>query len=119
MRKPGKARDRTAYFQEYSDRRRELDLRRRYGLSVDEYADMLAKQNGVCAICGYAPSSIDKSLCVDHCHDTMEVRGLLCQWCNKGLGHFKDSPKLLIRAAEYLTKSLRSTIIKRGRAAKS
>lgn len=94
-------------------------LRKRYGLSEDDYALMLARQRGVCLICSYAPSSLDKHLVVDHCHGSNEVRGLLCQYCNKGLGFFKDSPKLLRRAALYLIKSIRYSKIRRQKPRKA
>lgn len=53
-----------------------------------------------CAICGRT----DK-LCIDHCHATSNVRGVLCAWCNTVLGHAKDDPAVLRRAAEYLEKA--------------
>lgn len=92
---------------------RRTNLKRRYGITPEEYAAMLAKQKGVCCVCRYAPSSVDKALVVDHSHKTKRVRGLLCHWCNTGLGLFKDSPKLLRLAALYLTKSIGRNRIKR------
>jgi Recombination endonuclease VII len=68
-----------------------------YGLSIAEYERMLKRQGGRCAIC----RSKDK-LCVDHCHDTQEVRALLCGKCNTGLGCFNDDPRLLRAAATFL-----------------
>jgi hypothetical protein len=56
-----------------------------------------------CAIC-YAPPNGKRLLAQDHCHDTGQIRGFLCMHCNTGLGHFKDDPRLLRRAARYLTK---------------
>lgn len=50
-----------------------------------------------CVICG----KTDK-LCIDHCHTSKEVRGLLCSSCNFGLGNFKDNPVLLANAIKYL-----------------
>lgn len=50
-----------------------------------------------CIICG----SI-KRLCIDHCHKTGNIRGILCSKCNTGLGMFRDSPELLIKASMYL-----------------
>ncbi|MGH3767393.1 MAG: endonuclease domain-containing protein [Pseudonocardiaceae bacterium] len=39
---------------------------------------------------------------VDHCHNTGNVRGILCDTCNRGIGHLQDDPKLIRSAAEYL-----------------
>lgn len=85
--------------------KRQYDLRQ-YGLSSADYAARLEIQKGVCAICvGAAPSWT--RLSVDHVHDTnpVIVRGLLCKQCNVGIGFFKDSPKLLFSAADYLRKA--------------
>ncbi len=81
-------------------------LQIKYGITATVYAEMLAEQGGVCAICGL-PETIMRAgrvmqLSVDHCHTTTEVRGLLCSDCNNGLGRFKDDPELLLRAAAYL-----------------
>lgn len=81
------------------------ELFRRYGMSKGAYASLLAKQDGKCAICGTAdPGGRGrfKRFPVDHCHETLIVRGLLCTNCNRGLGNFKHSPKTLISAANYL-----------------
>jgi len=43
-----------------------------------------------------------EDLFIDHCHDTDEVRGLLCNLCNVGLGAFQDDPVLLHGAVTYL-----------------
>lgn len=74
--------------------------KKKYGISLKEYKDMLRAQNNQCAICGEPPWN--KSLSVDHCHVTDQVRGLLCQSCNAGLGLFKDSTKNLLYAMAYL-----------------
>jgi len=72
-------------------------LRRRYGISVDEFDRLVARQGGVCAICGReAPEH------VDHEHRTGEVRDILCFNCNGGLGQFRDSTDFLRHAAAYL-----------------
>lgn len=75
------------------DRVKKHKIKSAFGLEPDDY-DKMPK---VCVICG----SLD-SLCVDHSHATGRVRGLLCQPCNKGLGHFRDDPTLLLRASDYL-----------------
>lgn len=70
----------------------------RYGLTDKQYRDLLDAQDGRCAICGdvMAPPH------VDHCHTSGTVRGLLCNNCNKALGHLKDDPTRLLAAADYL-----------------
>ena len=85
-------------------------LKKKYGISVEEYDRMLTSQNGVCAICGGRETHVHKSgklkeLAVDHDHKTNEVRGLLCMNCNQALGRFQDSMENLHRAIAYLGKS--------------
>lgn len=75
----------------------------RYGISYSEYKARLIVQNFKCLICGVdQKDSRQKKLVVDHCHDTNEVRGLLCHNCNCGLGHFTDDVKKLQNAINYL-----------------
>jgi hypothetical protein len=73
----------------------------RYGLTPKEYNDILLRQNGKCGICGGVNKDGSK-LCADHDHRTKEVRGLLCNSCNWGIGHLKDSIYILRKAIEYL-----------------
>jgi len=79
--------------------RADRERRWRYGLAKGDYERMLLRQHGVCAICEQKPRA---TLCVDHCHSTRQVRGLLCRTCNMGLGCFHDDPRLLRKAAAYL-----------------
>lgn len=87
---------------------RTTNLRRNFGIEVEEYEEMLKKQKGVCAICEQPETFIHKAtnqiarLAVDHCHTKGHVRKLLCKACNNGLGLFRDNPELLIKAADYL-----------------
>ncbi len=62
--------------------------------------DMFAKQNGLCAVCSAPINSV--RACLDHCHDSKQVRGWLCRGCNLGLGNFTDNPARLRAAADYL-----------------
>lgn len=81
-----------------------ITLRREHGMTVEQYADLLAVQGGGCAICG-APTATPTSehrLTVDHDHENGLVRGLLCRPCNSALGHFRDSLDLLAAAVRYL-----------------
>ncbi len=73
--------------------------------SRDDYDALLALQGGVCAIC-----SKNRPLGVDHCHLFNEVRGLLCNKCNLGLGMFDDDPDRLRAAADYLERSRRAPL---------
>lgn len=77
-----------------------------YGCTLSMYEDMFERQKGLCAICQGEPDSKFGRLCVDHCHSTKKVRGLLCGNCNHGLGKFKDNPRLLRRAIAYLQSAL-------------
>ena len=78
-------------------------LKNKYGLTLAGYEAMLFKQDGKCAICGStSPGPTEKHFHIDHDHVTGQVRGLLCELCNVGLGHFGDSPERLEMAAIYL-----------------
>lgn len=72
---------------------REHNLKSKYGMSHNDYLDMLALQEGKCAICGAEDPKRngDKHLHVDHCHKTGKVRGLLCNACNRGLGYLGEA----------------------------
>ena len=83
-------------------------LMSRFGLTVDAYDAMVNVQGGVCAICREQCAS-GMRLSVDHDHMTGEVRGLLCKICNVAIGHLKDDPELLRRAAEYLERRRRAS----------
>ena len=74
------------------------------GLDSSDYKEMLVSQDYSCKICGRETSDRkgSPSLCVDHCHKTNNIRGLLCAKCNKGLGLFLDNPAFLRAAADYL-----------------
>lgn len=71
-----------------------------YGITVQEYNDMLETQDFKCAICSKEQDNI--SLSIDHNHTTGKVRGLLCNSCNMALGLFQDSTRILLMAATYL-----------------
>lgn len=79
-------------------------LKRRYGITSEEYLQMLDNQGGKCAICEVENCLTGRALAVDHCHDTGKIRGLLCSNCNIGLGNFKDSLELLKKSVQYLSK---------------
>jgi len=75
-------------------------------MNVEDYKYLLEMQNNKCAICGTEVNqdSRGQRLCIDHDDKRKIVRGILCHLCNRGLGHFKDKPENLRKAAEYLEK---------------
>lgn len=77
---------------------------KQYGLTESDYQALLESQDGVCAICGIAPTS--KCLAVDHDHSTGTVRGLLCGNCNRGIGYLGDNLAVILSAARYLDRAL-------------
>ena len=92
------------YRAEHKEDMRGFHLRRTYNISLEEYNQIFAEQNGKCAICGKHQSEIKISLYVDHCHNTGRIRGLLCPSCNFGLGYFQDDIENLKCAILYLNK---------------
>ena len=79
---------------------------KKYGLTIKEYDEMVKSRNNKCDICFNSEKgkNISDSLCVDHCHKTGKIRGLLCRNCNSALGQFKDSLDNLQSAMLYLEK---------------
>ncbi len=86
-------------------------IKYKYGLGYADYQEMVENSGGYCYICKQKPkvvglssdsSKVSTSLSVDHDWVTGKVRGLLCQHCNQGLGHFKHNKELLAHAMEYL-----------------
>ena len=84
------------------DKYRDKHLRQTYQITLDEYNQMFAEQEGCCAICGTHECSTGKSLAVDHDHKTGKVRGLLCANCNTAIGKLNDDEDTILRAADYL-----------------
>ena len=87
-------------------------LKRKFGITPEDYESMLESQGGGCAICGRLDglhSCGDKGttyygsrFAIDHCHETGVIRGLLCMNCNTALGCFQDNIARLEKAIEYL-----------------
>ena len=82
-------------------------LKKRYNLSWEAYLELLAEQDNKCKICSLELSTISEkhtlnAACVDHCHTSGKVRGILCRPCNLVLGNAKDNTEVLKNAIEYL-----------------
>lgn len=96
-----KLKDRTEYNRNFS-------LKKEYGISINDYNIMFANQKGCCAIFKIhileLEQKIKKHLCVDHNHKTGQVRGLLCDKCNRGIGLLMDNKEVILNAYNYLNK---------------
>ena len=75
---------------------------RYFGITLEEYKKLSDKQGNVCAVC----SGVNKNtrLCIDHCHETKYIRGLLCSNCNRALGLLGDKKEFVLRLLNYLNK---------------
>lgn len=83
--------------------KQDYDLKRNYGISMDDYDKMSTAQGHRCAICGTKEMGKNKSrFSVDHDHITGRIRALLCSQCNHAIGLMNDDPELLEKAAEYV-----------------
>lgn len=80
-----------------SEQQRIKEYKRIYNLPDDLAKQLANNREGVCKICNET-----KLLVVDHCHNTGEVRGLICSHCNSVLGYAKDNVKTLQSAIDYL-----------------
>ena len=85
-----------------SEQLRVVNYRRVHGIAVSDYDDMFRAQGGKCAICTSTNPGGPRHFTVDHDHRTGQIRGLLCRYCNAGLGMFNDSIFGLMRAADYV-----------------
>jgi hypothetical protein len=79
---------------------RAYEIMRKYGLSYERYLQMLAEQKGCCMICHRLMDAPK----VDHDHDTGQVRDLLCNECNAGIGFFREDASIMESALAYLKK---------------
>ena len=89
---------------EYKKYQRECFDKFKYGLQPDQKQTMIEQQNNCCAICGYKFGQKKGDMKVDHCHESGDVRGLLCDLCNRGIGMLKDNVENLQNAIQYLNK---------------
>lgn len=82
---------------------RKAHLKKKFNISLNEYNRLSELQNHTCAICGQKEEYYrNRVLCVDHNHNTNNIRGLLCNTCNRALGLFKEDKNNLQNAIKYL-----------------
>jgi hypothetical protein len=92
---------------------RQRNLEKNFGKgALEVYTRLFEEQKGLCAICGSPENGKYKNLSIDHDHNTDQIRGLLCNNCNRGIGLLKDNPNNLRKAADYVENSL--TLLKSG-----
>ena len=95
------------FREKFKKQRKKSQLKLKYGLTIQEYENLLVVQNNKCKICSFEFNEEDSRTIprVDHCHKTGKIRGLLCNNCNLGIGNFMDNPDHLIKASHYLIQS--------------
>lgn len=93
-----------AKYQKRKDKWIDNKLRRKFGITLEQYKARLDEQNNQCIICGRTPEENGKMLAVDHNHSTNEVRDLLCNNCNVTVGFVEKNQIDLVRLSWYLNK---------------
>ena len=78
-------------------------LKKRYGITMEQYEKMLVAQHHGCKICGISSEEHGRFLFVDHCHTTGKIRGLLCHSCNTAIGLLKENLGNFRKAMQYLS----------------
>lgn len=85
--------------------RKKANYKSRYGITYEEYIEMAYARGNLCDICKVNALDTPRGkLSVDHCHKNGRVKGLVCHNCNVGLGHLRESPKILLVSFFYLIK---------------
>ncbi len=87
---------------EHKDSVRNTRFKYKYKITLEERNTIEVKQNSKCAICGVHSSKEIRGLFIDHNHKTNQVRGLLCNSCNRGIGYFRDDKDIVEKARIYL-----------------
>jgi len=93
--------DKPERYARYRKRANEYLKERRYGITQEDFNNMLVEQNNMCKICN-SEFKNTKDTHIDHCHNTNKVRGLLCNGCNLALGQFGDNTDIMSMAIKYL-----------------
>lgn len=82
---------------------RKAHLKRKFNITLEDYNQLSEAQNNLCKICNKPElSTRNKVLCVDHCHKTGKIRGLLCSTCNRAIGLLGENKENLLKAIKYL-----------------
>jgi hypothetical protein len=92
--------DRNRHKKRTKEERAEKHIYQTYGLTKEEHEALMAEQDYCCAVCGKK-----KKLCVDHDHETDEIRGMLCRNCNAAIGLLGDTIEDVEKAVNYLRRN--------------
>jgi hypothetical protein len=93
------------YAKTYRDQHRDkpAHLMRKYGITVERKEEMYIEQKGICLVCNLPLKAVhDRDTCVDHCHATKRVRGLIHWYCNIIVGVYENKPVLLEQVRHYV-----------------
>ena len=74
------------YRKENPEKTMNTNLKVKYGITRQEYLNILNKQNYKCAICGKPQEEHSRNFSLDHNHKTNKIRGIVCDGCNYGIG---------------------------------
>ena len=89
------------YQESHREQRISIDLKYKYGMTLEQKNHMVIEQQGLCGACE-DPLGIDPlNICVDHDHKTGKVRKVICRGCNTALGSMKENPEKLRKLAKY------------------
>lgn len=89
---------------ESSDKAKEIQRKHEERQRIKKQRAYLRTNHSHCGICKTELKS-GKGTHIDHCHFSGRIRGVLCNHCNLGLGHFKDNYELLLEASKYIIKN--------------
>ncbi|MCK9569494.1 endonuclease VII domain-containing protein [Candidatus Pacearchaeota archaeon] len=93
-------------WQDAHPQKRKANRIKKFGITLEEFNQIMQKQGSCCAICGYSDQSNKKFFpMVDHDHVSGKVRGLLCSNCNQAIGKFKDDITIIESAISYLRRN--------------
>ena len=98
--KAAKIRNRNSLVGKLYERKR--GLRRHYGITIEEFENLLISNDNKCGICKTDKPGGKGVFHIDHNHSTGKIRGILCHNCNIGIGHMKEDETRLMQAIEYL-----------------
>lgn len=90
----------------YDPERARIYTLKRYGMTIEQFNEMMARQGGRCACCTVLLLGTERKVVVDHCHSTGRVRGILCSQCNTGIGMFNEQRHLFASASSYLERQM-------------